>query len=145
MQSVRHPAGQKQRGTPSALRALLAEDDEDLRRLLAHVLRQEGYLVVEVGTGSALIQELGRFPFDLVVSDARIPGWSGFRVRGNLERVSDRMPVVLLSNLGDRETAQLARRVGAILLSEPLDMEGFRAVVGSEPDTAAERPQRPSD
>jgi DNA-binding response OmpR family regulator len=126
------------------MRALLAEDDEDLRRLLAHVLRQEGYLVVEVGTGSALLDELAgaataksRLPLDLVVSDARIPGWSGFRIRGSLERVADRMPVVLLSNLGDRETRELARRVGAILLSEPLDAEGFRAVVRTEPDSAA--------
>jgi DNA-binding response OmpR family regulator len=126
------------------MRALLAEDDEDLRRLLGYVLRQEGYLVVEVGSGSALLEELAGavttangFPFELVVSDARIPGWSGFRIRGSLERVADRMPVVLLSNLGDRETRELARRVGAILLSDPLDVEGFRAVVRSEPDTAA--------
>jgi DNA-binding response OmpR family regulator len=126
------------------MRALLAEDDENLRQLLAHVLRQEGYVVVAVGTGSALLEELAgavavpsRLPLDLVVSDARIPGWSGFRIRGSLERVADRMPVVLLSNLGDRETRELARRVGAILLSDPLDAEGFRAVVRNEPDTAA--------
>ncbi len=137
MQSVRHPAGHKQLGTSSAPRALLAEDDEDLRRLLAHVLHQEGYSVVEVDTGSAFIDELGQPPFDLVVGDARIPGWSGFRMRGSLERVADRMPVVLLSNLGDRETAQLARRVGAVLLGDPVDIERFRAVVGNEPDTAA--------
>jgi DNA-binding response OmpR family regulator len=137
MQSVRHPAGQKQPYAPSALRALLAEDDEDLRRLLAHVLRQEGYLVVEVGSGSALIEQLAQFSFDLVVSDARIPGWSGFRVRASLQHVADRVPAVLLSSLGDRETAQLARSVGAMLLSDPLDIDGFRAAVGIEPDTAA--------
>ncbi len=123
------------------MRALVAEDDAELRRLLTSVLEQEGYLVVEVGSLGAMLEKLtspsGPSRFDLVVSDARIPGWSGFRVQGSLRSMGARTPLVLLANTGDRETRLLAQKVGAVLLSEPVDPEGFRAVVRSDPDPAA--------
>lgn len=66
-------------------RVLLAEDDSDMRRLVARALRRQGYDVVELRDGQDLLGYLrssmlrpGQFPPpDLVVSDVRMPRVTG--------------------------------------------------------------------
>jgi two-component system NtrC family response regulator len=55
-------------------RLLLVEDDEDQRRLVAGLLRAEGYLVAESADESGALAELRRAPVDLVLSDWRLGG-----------------------------------------------------------------------
>jgi CheY-like chemotaxis protein len=56
------------RATPRrAKRVVLAEDDRDMRRLLAYALRRDGYAVVEVEDGALLLEQVGTL---LLESDA---------------------------------------------------------------------------
>lgn len=56
--------------TPSPRRAVLVvDDDPGLRRLIAEVLRDEGYAVVAVGTIAAAIAALAQGRFALVLAD----------------------------------------------------------------------------
>ncbi len=66
-------------------RVLLAEDDRELRRLLATELRKEGYVVEEAGSGFELLELLSDVAlrdeaFDLIVTDIRMPGLTGLSV-----------------------------------------------------------------
>ena len=64
-------------------RVLVAEDEWAFRILLLLAFEEEGYEVVTVGDGPKLLEVLGASmlansgidPFDLVVSDVRMPGW----------------------------------------------------------------------
>lgn len=138
----------KARDLRRTMDVLLAEDDDDLRRLLAETLRSEGFCVVECASGVSLLEELvsrleaGRPPFDLVVSDVRMPGVTGLSVLEGLSQWHELrgMPMVLITAFGDRRLHELARRFGAVsLLEKPFEMAALmqvvrRAVGGRDPE-----------
>jgi DNA-binding NtrC family response regulator len=126
------------RTTDSAHRVLLAEDDRELRWLIARTLRQEGLEVVEVHdglelldrVGVALLDNLELDSIDLIVSDVHMPGWSGLEVLAGLNSAGCRTPVVLITAFGDAEIHAAARRLGAIaVLDKPFQLDDLRTLV----------------
>ncbi|HMM35174.1 MAG TPA: response regulator, partial [Thermoanaerobaculia bacterium] len=55
-------------------RVLLVEDEIDQRKIVAAILRGEGYSVAETGSVDAALAELAASPVDLVLSDWKLPG-----------------------------------------------------------------------
>ena len=70
-------AGAGQAGGPPGPRVLLAEDDADLRRLLAYVLRRAGYAVLEAADGPGALALARAARPDVAVLDGRLPGLGG--------------------------------------------------------------------
>ena len=120
-------------------KVLLAEDDTDMRELLAMSLRGAGYHVVEVGDGQELFEVIRmgavggeRFRPDLIVSDIRMPGRSGIEVLRMLQRSDWTMPVVLITSFGDPRTHEEAKRLGAVsVLDKPFELQELESVVRS--------------
>jgi CheY-like chemotaxis protein len=113
-------------------RVLLAEDDPELRWLIARALRNRGFDVLEVADGSDLLDQVGLAlletyeldSIDLIVSDVRMPGWSGLEVLAGLTSAGCETPVVLITAFGDPEVHAAARRLGAAaLLDKPFDLD----------------------
>jgi CheY-like chemotaxis protein len=112
-------------------RVVVAEDDPDLRDVIAGALRSAGFEVREVGSGPALLAVLtprttddavGPRP-DLVVSDLRMPGLTGMSVLGGLRERDRRLPFILITGFGDDATHATARRFGATaILDKPFAM-----------------------
>lgn len=117
---------------------LLAEDDEELRKLLADSLRAEGFTVTECPNGLALVETLvsglegeGR-SFDLIVSDVRLPGVTGLSVLEGLYEWDQlgSVPVVLITAFGEPRVHEFARRFGAVsVLEKPFEMAALMSVV----------------
>ena len=119
-------------------RLLLAEDDSELRALLATSLREDGFDVVEVGDGNALVDRLAEAMaadgsldgFDIVVSDIRMPGFSALEVMIGMRRMLFRTPVVLITAFGDPKTHERAKRLGAsLVIDKPFDVDELRSAV----------------
>ncbi len=117
-------------------RLLLAEDDLELRELLAYVLRADGHEVVEARDGHELLEILadsthrGGSAFALVVSDVRMPGLTAFDVLGRLQRALTDTPVILITAFGDQTTHLRAQRMGASrVFDKPFDFDDLRAAV----------------
>jgi CheY-like chemotaxis protein len=131
-------AGSEGRPRTLPLRVVLAEDDTEVRLLLAHALRKDGHVVIEVASGHELIDMLcvlaldpfeGGMP-DVVVSDIRMPGKSGLDVLEALHAVSWRTPFVLTTAFGDAATHARARAMGAFaVFDKPFDIDDLRTVV----------------
>ncbi|MCZ2074804.1 MAG: response regulator [Bryobacterales bacterium] len=97
---------------PSA-RILVVDDEEPIRRLLCECLSASGYEVAAAGNGAIALSLLMMQPFDLVVSDVRMPVLDGI---GLLEQVSDRgldVSFILLTACGEVALAVKAMRMGA--------------------------------
>jgi DNA-binding response OmpR family regulator len=119
-------------------RLLLAEDDLEMRRLLAGALRQDGYEVVEVGDGVDLLGEVAATSnadaesaaFDIIVSDIRIPLLTGLDVLAILRIANRKTPVILITAFGDDETHAEAHELGAAaVFDKPLDLARLREAV----------------
>lgn len=120
-------------------RILLAEDDRELRRLLAAELRKEGYLVEEAASGFELLELLGDLAlrnesFDLIVTDIRMPGLTGLSIveglRNGITPGTSGAPVILITAFGDEDTHAEAARLGTVIFDKPFDLDAFRACVG---------------
>src|SRR5206468_2251542 len=89
-------------------RILVAEDDAELRALIGATLRDAGYEVVEASDGDVLIDKLADVlrpgqvsaPFDLILSDIRMPNFSALDVLVGARRFIGRIPVVLMTAFG---------------------------------------------
>lgn len=110
-----------------APRVLLAEDDETMRHLLADVLSQEGFDVVEATNGRELFwaHEIASciWPIDVIVSDNRMPIYDALDVVEAWAQFGNRPRVVLMSAFPDCHVRARADRIGAVLLEKPFAVE----------------------
>ena len=115
------------------LRVFLAEEDPSVRRLLAKMLREDGYEVLESADGSELLDRLatslledgpfGRFDMDIIIADTCMPGCRGIDVLAGLRQAAWRTPVILMGGRPDARFRARARRLGvAAFLSKPIDL-----------------------
>ena len=118
-------------------RILLAEDDGEMRSMLASTLRADGYEVVEAPSGSALLEEISLLlfrgeavPADLIVSDERMPGFLGSEVLAGLRNARWPTPFILITGFGDENTHREAYRLGAsAVFDKPFDLDDLRRTI----------------
>ena len=118
-------------------RVLLVEDDADMRRLVAVVLRQDGCEVVEVDSGVAMLRRIestlwrdAAEYFDVIVSDIHMPDVTALEVLSNLRYRNIATPVILMTAYGNDQAHNDTRALGAVaLLDKPLDWNLLRAAV----------------
>lgn len=120
---------------PAPPRVLLAEDDDDMRHLVADALRRDGYFVIEAPDGARLRQFVDLLlrsgqadprP-ELVITDVHMPGLSGLEVVEWLRELDWLTPVIVVTGFGDRETRQRAAELGVTtVLEKPIDLAALR-------------------
>lgn len=118
---------------------LLADDDVDMRMLLALTLRSEGYEIVECVDGLELLEQLkaacvpdAPYHPDLVISDVRMPGMSGLDVLRRLRHCNGLPPIMLITAFGDEQTHTQARQLGAVAsIDKPFEISRFLELVQS--------------
>lgn len=77
---------------------LVIEDNDALRKLIARVLRGEGYRAVETGDGvHGLEIALRETEIDLVLLDRQLPGISGDTVTAAIREFRPELPVLVMS------------------------------------------------
>lgn len=97
------------------MRILLVDDEEDSREYLAKFIRVLGHQVSEAQDAHQAWKMIGENDFHLILSDIRMPGWTGLEL---LQKISRQKPsincdVVLFSAYGQMQTAVEALRKGA--------------------------------
>ena len=127
-------------GAQSSARVLLAEDDVDMRDLVAAKLRLDGHDVISVPDGGRLLVRIANAyigqrtddaheAFDLVVSDVRMPVCSGLAILEGLRRAHWTLPVILMTAFGDDATRARAAKLDAVLFDKPFDVDDLRTAV----------------
>jgi len=95
---------------------LIVEDDKFLRELIAKKLLKEGYEVEEAIDGEDGVRKTKEVMPDLILLDLILPGIDGFEV---LKRIKEdektaSIPVVILSNLGQKDEIEKGLNLGAV-------------------------------
>jgi DNA-binding response OmpR family regulator len=94
---------------------LIAEDEPDIRELVAFMLRFAGYEVVAASNGEEAVQTASREIPDLVLMDVRMPRMTGYDACRLMKANPDLrdVPVVFLSAKGQESEIQSGLAAGA--------------------------------
>ena len=125
----------KAAGVPA--RILLAEDDAEMRGLLTLALSQDGHRVTECANGIQLLDQLSGLlthrrlaPYDLIISDIRMPGLTALEILRGLQGNTGLPPTILITAFGDDATHAEAKRSGAVVtLDKPFEMDDLLVLV----------------
>src|SRR3954471_1839608 len=119
---------------------LLCDDEETLLRSLGRILRSAGHEVV-TADGPSGFARLQQEHFDMVLTDIRMPGVSGFEILNAVRSFAPGTPVVAMSGSAEIPDAVKAMHAGARdFLIKPFEVrsleESVATVLGpSEPKT----------
>ncbi|MFN7956826.1 MAG: response regulator [Holophagaceae bacterium] len=125
---------------------LLVEDKDSFRRLLSQALEGTVWEVLAVPDPQEALRALEGRPFQVLVTDLRLPGMSGLELIRRARRLHPGLRVVLMSAFGEPKDIVEAMRLGADdFLPKPFDLDAFlalldrlRALVGAPPPDPAE-------
>ena len=123
------------------MRLLIVEDKDSFRRLLVQALAGSPWEVVAVGNPSEAFETLREGAFEAMVTDLRLPEFSGLELLKRAKRIQPGLRVVLMSAFGEPKDIVEAMRSGADdFLAKPFDLDLFhevleriRALVGAPP------------
>lgn len=130
LRAVRHES------PPPPLSVLVADDDADMRSLIAASLRIDGHHVIETRDGVELLERLTEVLNDpsrspaVIVTDVLMPNLSGLGVLAALRRARWDVPVILMTALDDDSVLTVAQRFGVVtLFKKPVNIENLRTAV----------------
>lgn len=113
-------------------RILLIEDDTSTASALLDVLANEGYAVETIERGEQGLARAVAIPFDLVLTDLKLPGLNGLQLTERLHAAKPRLPIILMTAHGTTETAIQATKLGAYeYLIKPFEAEELLDVVAA--------------
>jgi two-component system NtrC family response regulator len=109
---------------------LIIDDDTSLRRVLEYTLEEAGYEVLTASDGVSGLAVFGEQQPDLVITDLKMPGMSGFQVLAAIKEQSLQTPVIVITAFGAIETAVEAMKLGASdYITKPFNRDELRLVV----------------
>ena len=92
------------------LRVLVIEDDPGVAGSLKKELEAEGYEVAVASRGDDGLAAARQTPFDVVITDLKMPGLSGLEVVEQLHAALPSLPIILMTAYGTTDTAIEAAR-----------------------------------
>jgi DNA-binding response OmpR family regulator len=99
------------------IKVLLVEDDAFLREICSKKLAKEGYTVHEAIDGEQALNGVKSVKPDIVLLDIILPAIDGFQIlhqiRSNPDEKIGKVPVIMLSNLGQDDDIKKAMEMGA--------------------------------
>lgn len=105
-------------------RILIVDDEKFIRDILADFLGLEGFAVRTAPDGVAAMEEMGRVPYDLVISDLKMPRMGGIELLDEIPKVNPNTLTVIMTGFGTVETAIDAMKRGAYdYVLKPFKME----------------------
>ena len=113
---------------PPGATVLLVDDDDGVREITATLLRDNGFTVMEAGSGGAGLDLLDRAPgIDLLLVDFAMPGMNGAEVAEEAQRRRPGLPTLFVTGYADLEAV---RSIGGDrIVAKPFQPERlFRAI-----------------
>jgi type II secretory ATPase GspE/PulE/Tfp pilus assembly ATPase PilB-like protein/CheY-like chemotaxis protein len=98
-----------------ALKVLLVDDEDSLRRVLKELLERDGYVVAEARDGVQALDQVDRVAPDIIVLDLNLPGLDGYGVLSHLRSrpATASIPVIVLTAKGDEDNEVRVFQLGA--------------------------------
>ena len=115
-------------------RLLVVDDEPNLLRAVAAVLRGEGFEVSIARNGREALVAVAKSAPDLIVSDVRMPGMDGFELARRLRRAPNfaLLPIIFLTAKDETEDRIEGFRAGVdVYLTKPFEPDELVAVINN--------------
>ncbi len=129
-ESQANPPADGTAGAPPSPRILIVDDEASMRDMLRIVLRRDGYDVRVAPSGRSALEILKHEPFDLLLSDIRMPDMNGVAVLRASKELNRDIVVFMMTAFASTSTAVEAMRLGAVdYFTKPFSMDELRLKV----------------
>ena len=116
-------------------RILVVDDERSMREMLAILLRREGHDVAVAENGRSAIDLLNQRPFDLVVSDARMPDLDGLEVLRHARSINPSIIAIMVTAYGSPDLIRGVALLGVNdYVEKPFNTEVLRFRIRKELD-----------
>lgn len=111
-------------------RLIVLDDEQRMVDILAMVFRREGYEVHACVDAQAALTALRAEPFDVLITDLKMPGSDGLTVLQHAKAIDPELPVILITAHATVATALAAMRHGAFdYVEKPFDNDELKTLV----------------
>ena len=109
---------------------LIVDDEPKICQFLEVLLRREGYRVGSVFNAADALVVVEKGPYDLIITDLKMPGMDGFELIGRLKQIRNDIPIIMITGYATVETAVKAMRYGVDdYVTKPFNVEELRKVI----------------
>jgi DNA-binding NtrC family response regulator len=116
--------------SPRSASILVIDDEAIMREILDTLLTREGYRVHLAKSGEEGIELAKVNPFDAAIVDVMMPGIGGIGTLGELKKIDDDLPVLMVTAFASVETAIAAMKLGAFdYINKPFKNDEVLVVV----------------
>lgn len=113
-------------------RILIIEDDLSTAAALQKVLQTEGYQVERAERGDDGLALAMQHPYDLVLTDLKLPGLNGLALIAQLNTAKPKLPIIMMTAHGTTESAIEATKLGAYdYLVKPFEADALLDLVAA--------------
>jgi DNA-binding NtrC family response regulator len=111
-------------------RILVVDDEPSIRKVLEAHLTRDGYAVDAAADGTAAVGLLAERPYDLVISDLKMPHMGGLELLAHVRQQLPGLPLIVVTAHGTVDVAVEALKLGAHdFITKPFDLEEMNAAV----------------
>jgi CheY-like chemotaxis protein len=114
-------------GKVSGKRILLADDQQEVRELLALMLGMDEHIVTEARNGREALDLFAPERFDLVITDYLMPLMKGDELARHIKRLAPSEPILMIT--GSADELDGIRRAVDVVLNKPFAFEDLRQAV----------------
>ncbi len=117
---------------------LVVDDELNIRRVLSAMLKRDGYSVRAAADGAAAMAELKLRPFDVVITDLKMPRIGGLALLEHILEHYPDTPVIIITAHGTIDGAVDALKRGAFdFITKPYEQDAIRHAVAKAIRTRA--------
>ncbi len=103
---------------------LIVDDEEKIRHILSIMLKLKGHSVKEAQDGKAALELIEKEPFDIIISDLKMPEIDGFELLKRVKSMEIPIPVIVITAYATIESAVEAMKKGAVdYIAKPFEEE----------------------
>lgn len=109
---------------------MIVDDDPTFSLMLKSYLSNKGFEVTEVFNATKALKLAKEQPFDVVLTDFRLPDFDGIELIGEIQKVAPKIPIVLMTRYGDIRSAVNAIKSGAFdYVTKPVNPDDLLIII----------------
>lgn len=95
------------------MRIIVVDDDVIMAQAIRNMLTKEGFQVFATTDAQDALDTIKEEPFDLIISDIMMPYMSGIELLTAIKAVNNKIPIIIISALDQKEVILTAFQEGA--------------------------------